>query len=140
MPVVNLDDPNFIGPLLEWTRRGAEVGTRVQSVVFSEDPTDKSAPCALFVKAEPNHSFRHHAHPTWRLEVIIKGSVQVGDKLLKPGDIMFSKPGEFYGPHRSGPEGHLAVEFFGRMDGIAPVLEDGHRIEDDIATHQLDKK
>jgi hypothetical protein len=77
------------------------------------DENSDDVPAALIVKMAPGHVLSRHCHDCERFEVVVAGSLDVGDKILGPGDVMVAHAGEFYGPHIAGPEGCIAVEVFG---------------------------
>lgn len=35
----------------------------------------------------------------------MQGTLDVGERVLKPGDVMITEPGVPYGPHTAGPQG-----------------------------------
>jgi hypothetical protein len=86
---------------------------------------DPASPVAAVLEMPPGHVIVRHAHDCERFEVVVKGSLDVGDKVLGPGDVMIAQPGEFYGPKVCGPEGCTTVEFFSRQRGIdGPILHE----------------
>jgi hypothetical protein len=66
---------------------------------------------------EPGYVLTRHAHDCFRLEIIIEGSLQVGDRTMKPGDIMMTEPGVLYGPHVAGPDGCVTFEICSDFEG-----------------------
>jgi hypothetical protein len=119
-----LDDPDFFktGPdSIEWIRIGTEAtGSRMANFVLNDDPDDPDAMIASVLFLPPGHTLPRHAHDCYRVEIIIRGSLCVGDTLLHDGDVSYSKPGEAYGPHIAGPTGCLSVEIFSRASGLLP--------------------
>ena len=100
---------------------GAEAtGVRLAHFVMSDDPNDMEAPLASIFYMRPNFVLPKHDHDCHRVEVVIDGSVRIGDKILRAGDVSVSRPGEAYGPHIAGPTGVLTVEIFSRQKGLAP--------------------
>jgi hypothetical protein len=78
----------------------------------------------------PNYRLFRHGHICHRFEVVVKGSLEAGGKILKPGDVMTARPGELYGPHVAGPEGCTTAEVFGSHEGVYRVIaesDDGPR-------------
>ena len=88
------------------------------------DPTQKETSTALILEMPPGYVLRRHAHDCHRVEVVVKGSIDVGDRVLYPGDVMVVGPGEMYGPHTAGPEGCTSVEIFGSQAGVGRVTYD----------------
>jgi hypothetical protein len=129
------DDPKFFetGPEhLEWSRIGTEaIGMKEANWVLSDDPTDEEAVLAKVLWMPPGYRLFRHAHDCHRFEIVIKGSLDVGNgKTLKAGDVSVSGPGQFYGPHVAGPEGALTLEIFERQVAQYPDLEGEPQGED----------
>ena len=92
------------------------------------------APAAGVLEMPPGYVVTRHAHDCERFEVIIKGSLDVGERTLYPGDVMVAHPGQLYGPHVAGPDGCTSVEFFSRQaaaGGAIVELEDGTKVSFD---------
>jgi hypothetical protein len=122
MPTIfHLDDPDFFthGPAwAEWVRIGTEaLGMKISNFVLG-DSDDREAPVASLLFLPPGHRLPRHAHNCYRAEVIVRGSLHVGDTVLHPGDVSFSAPHEAYGPHVAGPTGSLSVEIFSKAAAI----------------------
>ena len=105
------------------TRRVAPMGVKLAHFVMSDDREDMDAPLATIFYMPPNFELRRHAHDCHRVEVVIEGSVQVGDRVLRAGDVSVSSPRESYGPHVAGPTGCLTVEIFSRQAALEPLPE-----------------
>jgi hypothetical protein len=89
-------------------------GLRLKLFVMG-DEDDDDAPAALVIEMPPGGVIGHHAHDCERLEIIVRGSLQLPDgTMLGPGDVMVAKPWEFYGPHIAGPDGCVTFEVFSR--------------------------
>jgi hypothetical protein len=99
------------------------------------DDDDPAAPVVAVLDMPPGHVIARHAHNSERFEVVAKGSIDVGDRVLGPGDVMLAHAGEFYGPKVCGPEGCVTIEFFSTQRGVdGPILHeltDGTRVEVD---------
>lgn len=94
------------------------------------DPESEHTPVAAVLRLPPGGVLARHAHPVVRFEVVVQGSIETEGRVLKPGDVMFSPPGEFYGPHVAGPEGATTVEVFSSIKGTGNVVYDtpnGHQ-------------
>jgi quercetin dioxygenase-like cupin family protein len=88
------------------------------------DPHDDSTPGIVLLQLAPGHVLERHAHDCFRHETVISGTLYAGDKVLGPGDVMVALPGEFYGPHRAGPEGVTTVEVFSSFQAAyQPMFE-----------------
>lgn len=74
------------------------------------DATDEQTPIMVVVEYPPNYVLARHAHASNRLELVIKGSIQVDGQWFGPGDIWSSPAEEFYGPHTMGADGCTTME------------------------------
>ena len=121
MPYYSHDDPAFwdIGPeSMQWMKVVADA-INVKFARFPlGDPEDENTPFASVLFMPPGYELWRHKHNCYRVEVIIKGSLQVDDRTYGPGDVMTSNPGEAYGPHVTGPEGAVTVEIFSSRRGV----------------------
>lgn len=119
--IFKVDDPEFFeqGPAwAEWVRVGTEaLGMKIANFVLA-DGEDDQAPVASLLFLPPHHRLPRHSHDCHRVEVIVRGSLHVGDQVLHPGDVSVSAPHEAYGPHIAGPTGSLSVEIFTRAEAI----------------------
>jgi hypothetical protein len=93
------------------------VGLQGTAFVLGE-PDDEDAPAAAIMRMPPNYVISRHAHTAERLEVIVAGSLDVGDRVLGPGDVMQARIEEPYGDHTAGPEGCTTLEIFGKLSGL----------------------
>lgn len=88
------------------------------------DPHDEKTPGIVMLKMEAGHVLERHAHDCFRHETVITGTLYAGERVLGPGDVMIAQPGEFYGPHRAGPEGVTTCEVFSSfMASYQPMFE-----------------
>ena len=72
----------------------------------------------------------------------MQGSLDVGDRTLKPGDVMISEPGLAYGAHIAGSEGCTTFDIFSNHRASYVTFVDtpeGH-VECDISTPEGMKK
>jgi hypothetical protein len=86
---------------------------------------------AMVLEMEPGFVIARHAHNFDRFEVVVKGTLHVGDRVFEPGDVMTAVAHEFYGPKVCGPEGCTTMEFFARKQGdqyLEFELEDGTKV------------
>src|SRR5262245_12364563 len=90
--------PEFVAHVPQAQR---QVGGRASFFVMGD--WRANAPAALAMEMPPGEGVNQHAHPCHRLEIVVRGSLDVGQgRLLRPGDVMVSAPGEMYGPHVAG--------------------------------------
>jgi hypothetical protein len=82
----------------------------------SSDPATEP-PTVVALKMEAGRVLPRHAHNCGRFEVVVSGSLDIGERVLHPGDIMVSSPGVFYGPHVAGPDGCITFEVFSDFRG-----------------------
>jgi hypothetical protein len=89
------------------------------------DPDDDEGAVAVVLDMKPGYVITRHAHPCERFEVVVRGLLDVGDRILYPGDVMTAEPNEMYGPKVAGPEGCTTVEVFSKAAGaINRITED----------------
>jgi hypothetical protein len=100
------------------------IGWRFAPVVMHNATLPESAVTAL-LELPPNGVLPRNRRQCNRIEVVIRGQIDVGGGVtLGPGDVEVTEAGEFFGPHRAGPDGALSVEVFLRADGMAIEFED----------------
>jgi hypothetical protein len=103
-------------------------GLRILHFVLG-DPSSPATPVAAMLEMPPGYVLPRHAHTVERFEVVVKGSLDVGDRVLQPGDVMVSHANEFYGPHTAGPDGCTTVEFFSSVTGSGNAIDaDGEAV------------
>lgn len=115
MRVHKSQDDNYWGtaPEAPWAGAVAAAGaaTGLRTSIFAlRDATDDTTPMAVMVEYPPNYPLPRHSHGSGRLELVVRGSIQVGEDVLGPGDIMTADADELYGPHTIGPEGCTTME------------------------------
>ena len=96
-----------------------------QLFVLDDDPPAWASPAAVLLEMPPGYVLFRHAHICHRFEVVVKGSLEAGGRVLGPGDVMTARPGEMYGPHRAGPDGCTTLEVFGSLEGVFRVIAAG---------------
>lgn len=110
MTFLTMDDPGF------WARRPAEVEALFSSglgaAYFLMGEQKDNPPTVIALRMPPNFVLARHAHDCFRFEVLVQGSLDVGDRVLKSGDVMLTEPRVAYGPHVAGPDGCTTFEFF----------------------------
>jgi hypothetical protein len=108
---------------------------------FLGSAEDLSVPAALYLEMPPSYTLFRHGHPCERFEVVIQGTLEVGDgRIAQPGDVFTAEPGELYGPHTTGPEGATTIEVFGHLEGMFRLLyedESGSIIEADVRKGEI---
>lgn len=69
------------------------------------------------VDRPPNHRTPAHSHPLPHIELLLEGTLFVGDRVVKAGDFRVVGGDVAYGPIKAGPEGAKCIE-------ISPNLDD----------------
>ena len=109
MPNISMSDPEY------WQGdRRALPGFRSKDWYLG--PQTPDATRVMVLDMEPGTVIPRHAHNAERFEVIVKGSIWVGERLFTPGDVMTAHAGEFYGPKVAGPDGCTTMEVFADPD------------------------
>jgi hypothetical protein len=87
---------------------------------------DWLVPAAFFLKMPPNYTLFRHGHPCQRFEIVIQGSLEIGDgRTAHPGDTFTADAHTLYGPHTAGPEGCTTIEIFSAVEGMFRLLYEG---------------
>ncbi|WP_123024361.1 cupin domain-containing protein [Mycolicibacterium stellerae] len=142
-----ISDPDYFDSITPPELRFAGEATRevmpgwdLGSIVMADEPTNPDAPVASMLKIAPGDTLPRHAHDCFRVEVVIQGSITLpGGDVLHPGDIMTSRPHEYYGPHVAGDEGCLSVEIFSAAHGMLPISDDaGDEYAEDVTARVHD--
>jgi hypothetical protein len=124
--------PRWFGEALA----GSAIPGAVMPVWLLDKTEDMSAPAAFLLRMPPGYRLFRHGHPCERFEVIVQGSLDVGDgRTAKPGDIFTAEAGALYGPHTAGPEGCTSIEVFSAVEGMFRLLyedEQGRIAEADV--------
>jgi len=121
---------NF-APKPEWFRKAmAECGMNGDKVkvFFLDDDPDKTwdTPAAYVLDMPPGYRLLRHGHPCERVEVVVRGELEVGDgRIARPGDIFTAKANTLYGPHTAGPEGCTTIEIFSRIEAMFNLVYEG---------------
>ena len=93
-------------------------------------------PTVVALRMGPGWVLPRHAHDCYRFEIVVQGTLDVGERILKPGDVMVSEPDIAYGPHLAGPEGGATFEIFSNHKASYVTLLDTPegRVECDVST------
>jgi hypothetical protein len=114
MPFMSIADVEFwknCPPGLELIPKSME-GTGGGVAYFVMGKAKDNAPTVVALRMAPNWVLPRHAHECYRFEIVVQGTLDVGERILKVGDVMISEPNVFYGPHVAGPEGCTTFEIF----------------------------
>jgi hypothetical protein len=118
-------DEDFWDRYPEHLKAMGEVATAIglkTTMFVLGDSDDENAPAAAILKMPPNYVLARHAHTSERAEVILAGSLSVGDRVLLPGDVMTAGNGEMYGDHIAGPDCCTTVEIFSILSGARHAI------------------
>jgi hypothetical protein len=119
MAFTSIHDPDFWGNSPEEVKaiNQAAGNEGLTSSHYLLGRREDNPPLVAPLRMEPGYVLTRHAHDCFRLEIIIEGSLQVGDRTMKPGDIMMTEPGVLYGPHVAGPDGCVTFEICSDFEG-----------------------
>jgi hypothetical protein len=121
----------FPTPYPEWYVEGlAKAGLNAAGtdmwLLNESDGPGWSAPAAHLLPMPPGYTLFRHGHPCYRFEVVVQGTLELGDgRVAKVGDTFTAEPGELYGPHTAGPEGCTTIEIFSRLEAAYTLLYEG---------------
>jgi hypothetical protein len=129
-----MSDPQFWARCPEELQPLAEGGLGASYFLLGQRADDP--PTVIALRMDPNFVLARHAHDCHRFEVVVQGSLDAGERILGPGDVMYTEPGVAYGPHAAGPEGCITFEFFTDYRSSHTTLIDGDEglVACDIAT------
>lgn len=140
MAFYSLNEPELWGRHTGgWEVVAAEGGLDGLSLAnFILGKTEDNAATATIVRFNPGYRLSHHSHDSFRLEIVLQGTMIVGDRTLEPGSIMFSEPGVFYGPHVAGPDGCTTIEIFSNYKASHALLlkDNAEIVECDLFTNE----
>jgi hypothetical protein len=138
--VYSPSDPDFwsigvdLGEMFEENQVGGKaVGVELAFFLLGDDPEVLKNPAAVMFWMPPNYRLPRHSHACFRVEVIVKGSLDNGHRILKPGDVNISQPNQKYGPHLAGPEGCLTCEIFSDLRAFDPDMDEEDLTDQDRA-------
>jgi len=127
MPFYSPGDPGFWDLQPDYLKSIQDVCTpldvNILHFVLGDKDVD-TTPVAAMLKMPPNFVLPRHAHPVARFEVVVLGTLDVGERVLQPGDVMVSEPDEFYGPHVAGPDGCTTIEVFSSILGVGNSVQE----------------
>jgi hypothetical protein len=120
MPMYSMDDdPGYWqapGRFAGMPEVAEQLGARISFFPLGDSESDDTPLCVVY-DMQPGYVLQRHAHPCERFEVVVRGSITVGERTFKPGDVMLAGPGEVYGPKTAGVDGCTTVEVFANAPG-----------------------
>lgn len=119
MAFMSIKDPDFWGNSPDEVKaiNQAAGNQGLESSHFLLGKREDNPPLVAPLRMEPGYVLPRHAHDCYRLEIVVQGSLDVGERVLKPGDVMITEPGILYGPHTAGPEGCVSFEICSDFEG-----------------------
>ncbi|HSY16087.1 MAG TPA: hypothetical protein VK816_08885 [Jatrophihabitantaceae bacterium] len=99
------------------------LGSKV-AVLATEEEAGQAGVVMLAIEFQPGFYVAPHHHRTGHIEIVLEGSLYIGDHLEGPGDIRVSPPYESYGPLKAGPEGCKCLEIFSDRSAVIPIVDD----------------
>jgi hypothetical protein len=118
--------------LCHWDDLDFVVLLGIKTAVLDVEGLDGAAAPAVVLAIEYPPDFRlpAHQHVSGHIEVILDGSLKVGEHWERAGDVRIVPARHSYGPLVSGPEGCKALEYFpdraailAEMDNPAELVE-----------------
>ena len=112
--------------LRHWDDLGFEVLLGVKTAVLDMEGLDGAASPAVILALEYPPDFRlpAHQHASGHVEVILEGSLKVGEHWEQAGDVRIVPAHRSYGPLVSGPQGCKALEYFPDRAAIFAEMDD----------------
>ena len=124
MAFMSIRDPEFWKNCPEELKHVQEGRGEGAAAYFLMGERKDNPPTVVALRLPPNGVLPRHAHDCYRFEVVVQGSLDVGDRILTPGDVMVSPPNSLYGPHIAGPEGCTTFEIFSNHKAsYTPIVE-----------------
>lgn len=115
MAFMSIDDPEFwknCPPELKLIQQGMAGDEGGGVAYFLMGKRQDDPPTVVALRMGPGWVLPRHSHDCHRFEVVVQGTLDVGDRILQVGDVMISEPKIAYGPHVAGPEGCTTFEIF----------------------------
>ena len=117
------------GELPQWLQEslaGTVLAGATMPLWMLDTTEDLSAPAAFMLKMPPGYRLFRHGHRCERFEVVVQGTLDVGDgRTAVAGDVFTAPAGTLYGPHTAGPDGCTTIEIFSALEGMFRVLYEG---------------
>jgi hypothetical protein len=102
------------------------------------DDEDPKVITALGKKMEIGEIRVRHSYTCERIEVIVQGSLDTGERVLTPGDMLRSRPKVFYGPYVAGSEGCTTVSISNGLTGSYVIcLESDIPLRHDVSVSDV---
>jgi hypothetical protein len=100
------------------------LGNRLALLEVEGEDGEPGTAVILCIDYQPGFFVDAHKHRTGHVELIVDGSLRVGDQWERKGDIRVVPAGVSYGPIQAGDEGCKGMEFFADRKDVLPMLDD----------------
>jgi hypothetical protein len=112
--------------LRRWDELEFEELLGVKTAVLDMEGLDGTAAPSVILALEYPPDFRlpAHQHVSGHVEVILEGSLKVGEHWEEAGDVRIVPARYSYGPLQSGPQGCKALEYFPDRAAIFAEMDD----------------
>ena len=100
------------------------LGNRLAILEIEDEDGEPGTAAILCIDYQPGFFVAAHKHRTGHVELIVDGSLRVGDQWEHKGDIRVVPAGVSYGPIQAGDQGCKGMEFFADRKDILPLLDD----------------
>jgi hypothetical protein len=88
---------------------------------YDEDPV---RPGFMHVRWGPGEGSPEHRHKSWTANVILRGTLRIGERWFQTGDVAVIEPNIWYGPLEAGPEGAEILEIHATIPGVEAIWRD----------------
>jgi hypothetical protein len=125
MAFLSIDDADFWGrntPEMEKIYEAGYGEENLTTSFFLLGKRENNPVGVAVLRMGPDFVLQRHAHDCNRFEILVQGSLSVGDRVLKVGSVMITEPGELYGPHIAGPEGCTTFEILSDYEGGSRLM------------------
>ncbi len=78
-------------------------------------------PGFMHVRWGPREGAPEHRHKSWTANIVIKGSLKIGDTWYEAGAVALIEPNIWYGPLEAGAEGAELIEIHATIAGLEPI-------------------
>src|ERR1700761_7856785 len=99
------------------------LGNRLALLEVEGEDGQPGAAVILCIDYQPGFFVDAHKHRTGHVELIVDGSLKVGDQWERKGDIRVVPAGVSYGPIQAGDQGCKGMEFFADRKDVLPMLD-----------------
>lgn len=88
---------------------------------YDDDPT---RPGFMHVRWGPGEGAPEHRHKSWTANIVIQGTLKIGETWYEAGAVALIEPNIWYGPLEAGPDGAELIEIHATIAGLEPIWKD----------------